>query len=173
MLIQKGDWCLRSYRETDAPSLAKYANNPRISATMSDGFPYPYTLDHAQNWLRNVQKMPHETFFAIAFKQEVVGGIGFSLRTDVYRKSAEIAYWLAEPFWGQGIITWAVQAISQYAFENFDLVRLQAAIYEINPASVRVLEKAGYQLEGRLRKSVYKNGKLIDSLLYAKIKEDA
>lgn len=89
----------------------------------------------------------------------------------MHRRSAEIGYWLGEPFWGRGIATAAVIAVTGYAFTRHDLVRLHAGVFEWNPASARVLEKAGYSLEGRLRKSVTKNGETIDQLLYATIRE--
>ena len=89
----------------------------------------------------------------------------------MYRRSAEIGYWLGEPFWGRGIATAALRAVTDYAFAQHDLVRLHAAVYEWNPASARVLEKVGYVLEGRLRKSVTRDGQTIDGLLYARIRE--
>ena len=88
----------------------------------------------------------------------------------MYRRSAEIGYWLAEPFWGQGIATRAVRALSDWAFASFDLVRIFAAVFETNPASARVLEKAGFALEGRLRQSITKNGRTFDELLYARLR---
>jgi RimJ/RimL family protein N-acetyltransferase len=90
----------------------------------------------------------------------------------VHRKSAEIGYWLGEPFWGRGIITKALAAMTKYAFSNFDLIRLYAYVFETNPASMRVLEKAGYKLEGRLRKSVIKDGQILDQMVYAMLKDE-
>ena len=95
-------------------------------------------------------------------------GIGVA---GVNRRSAEIGYWLGEPFWGQGIATKAVGALTDYAYAHLDLIRLYATVFEWNPASARVLEKAGYAHEGRLRKSVTKDGKIIDQLLYAIVRE--
>ncbi len=95
-------------------------------------------------------------------------GIGVA---GVNRHSAEIGYWLGEPFWGQGIATKAVRALTEYAFAHLDLVRIYGTVFEWNPASARVLEKAGYTHEGRLRKSITKDGKIIDQLLYAIVRE--
>ena len=103
---------------------------------------------------------------------EAVGGIGFTPQHDVERRSAEIGYWLAEEFWGRGIATEALIAVTEYAFANFDLCRLYAHVFDWNGASARVLEKAGYEFEGRLKKSVTKNGQIIDQLMYAKIREE-
>ncbi len=102
---------------------------------------------------------------------EVIGGIGLTLQRDVHRRSAEIGYWLGEPFWGRGIAAEALAAVSEYAFAEHDLVRLFACVYEGNPASARVLEKAGYVCEGRLRKSVTKAAQTLDQFLYARISD--
>jgi RimJ/RimL family protein N-acetyltransferase len=112
-----------------------------------------------------------ETNFAIAVAGEAVGGIGFILQPDVARRSAEIGYWLGEEFWGRGIATEAVIAMTARAFANHDLCRVYAHVFEWNRASARVLEKAGYEFEGRLRKSVTKDGKTIDQLMYAVVRE--
>jgi RimJ/RimL family protein N-acetyltransferase len=98
---------------------------------------------------------------------EAVGGIGFTLQQDVAFRSAEIGYWLGEEFWGRGIATEALKAVTEHAFNEYDLCRLYAHVFEWNQASARVLEKAGYEFEGRLRKSVTKDGKTIDQLMYA------
>ncbi|MGH7406412.1 MAG: GNAT family N-acetyltransferase [Candidatus Methylomirabilales bacterium] len=101
---------------------------------------------------------------------EAVGRIGLDLQTDVHRRSAEIGFWLAEPYWGRGIATEAVRAMTDFAFATFDLCRIFAGVFEWDPASVRVLEKAGYAYEGRLRKSVTKDGQTIDAFLYAVVR---
>jgi len=111
------------------------------------------------------------TSFAIALDDEAVGGIGFTVQNDVAHRSAEIGYWLGEQFWGRGIATEALTAVTEYAFKNFDLCRLYAHVFEWNPASARVLEKAGYDFEGRLKKSVTKNGQTIDQLMYAIVRD--
>ena len=101
----------------------------------------------------------------------MVGSIGLTLQEDVHRRSAEIGYWLGEPFWGRGIMSEAVPAFTAYAFATFDVCRLYATVFEWNPASARILEKAGYVLEGRLRKSVTKDGRIIDQFLFACVRE--
>jgi ribosomal-protein-alanine N-acetyltransferase len=158
---------IRSYQPSDAETLARYANNRKIWLNLRDGFPHPYTIDDARNFIAMAINKEPETFFAICTQTEVIGGIGYSLHTDVERISAEIGYWLGEPFWGKGIITEALKALTQYAIKAHGLYRIYAVPYETNKASFRVLEKAGYQLEGRMRKSAIKDGKVIDQLLYA------
>jgi RimJ/RimL family protein N-acetyltransferase len=112
------------------------------------------------------------TAFAIAVGDEAIGVIGLHPGRDVHRRSAEIGFWLGEPFWGRGIATRAVRALTARAFERTKLVRIHAHVFEWNEASARVLEKAGYALEGRLRKSVFKDGRIIDQLLFATLAPD-
>lgn len=169
MEISCNNFKLRSFAAADAGSLCKYADNRKIWSNLRDGFPHPYTLDDALRFLANVKEMQPETFFAIATSTEVIGSIGFNLGQDVHRRTAELGYWLAEPFWNRGIITEAISAIVQYAFGNFDLVRIFAEPYASNFASARVLEKCGFVYEGRLKANVYKDGKVLDQLLYAKV----
>ena len=114
-----------------------------------------------------------ETNFAIAVNNEAVGGIGFTIQMDEARRSAEIGYWLGEEFWGRGIATEALIAVTDYAFCEFEICRLYAHVFEWNPASARVLEKAGYEFEGRMRKSVTKVGQTIDKLMFACVRESS
>ena len=170
MEIRFSDYMIRSWEMDDAPAIVKYANNKRIWRNLRDAFPHPYTLSDAQDFLNKVTAHDPECVFAIVTKTEAIGGIGMVIGEDIHRFSAELGYWLAEPFWNQGIMTLAVKRMVEYAFTNLNLHRIYAEPYEGNDASVRVLEKAGFQFEGRLKTSVYKNGKLLDQLLYAKVK---
>ena len=171
MLIDIGGWWIRSWQPTDVTALVKYADNRNIWLNLKDRFPNPYHEEDARAWIERATAPQSELNYAIAFNQEAIGGIGLLLQQDVHRRSAEIGYWLGEPFWGQGIATKAVRALTEYAFAHLDLVRLYATVFEWNPASARVLENAGYAYEGRLRKSVTKDGKTIDQLLYAIVRE--
>jgi RimJ/RimL family protein N-acetyltransferase len=164
-----GGWRVRSWRPGDEAALVKYANNRNIWINLRDAFPHPYTRSNARAWVQRSARQRPATQFAIASEQEAAGAIGFLLQEDVYRRSAEVGYWLGEPFWGRGITTRALRALTDYAFAQFDLVRLYATVFEWNPASVRVLEKSGFTFEGRLRKSVVKDGKTIDQFLYAMV----
>ena len=161
---------IRSWASSDAEALASYANNRRVWINMRDGFPYPYTRKDAGSFLEMVSHQEPVTFCAIATPQEAIGGIGISINKDVHRLTAELGYWLAEPYWGKGFMTEAVGKFCDYAFECFGLVRIYAEPYANNQGSVRVLEKAGFTLEGRMQCSVIKDGKIGDQLLYAKIK---
>lgn len=162
---------VRSWEWRDRDAIVRHANNRNVSINLRDRFPYPYTVKDAQSWLDHVVGYKPETNFAIDVAGEAVGGIGFTLQSDVARRSAEIGYWLGEEFWGRGITTEALIAVTDHAFANYDLCRLYAHVFEWNGASARVLEKAGYTLEGVLRKSVFKDGQTIDQLMYAAIRE--
>ena len=170
-ILPDGEWQIRSFRPEDAAAIAKYANNRAVSRNLRDRFPHPYSLRHAEVWIDLASAQMPETNFAIASTTEAIGGIGLELGRDVHRRSANVGYWLGEPFWGRGIATEALRALTEYAFATFDLARLDAHVYEWNPASARVLEKAGYEYEGRLRKSVTKDGQTIDQWLYAMVRE--
>ena len=171
MDIQIGDFKIRDFVPQDRHALVEYGDNPNVAANLRDRFPSPYTLAAADEWIALVTSRERPTHFAIANANEVIGGIGLELRGDVYRHSAEIGYWLGEPLWGRGIATRAVRALTEWAMDELDLVRIYAAVFEVNTASVRVLEKAGYAFEARLRKSVIKNGRFMDELVYARIRE--
>lgn len=156
---------LRDWRISDVESLTRYANNRAVSRNMRDIFPFPYTEADATRWIGMAMASP-ETYWAIEVEGEAVGGIGIHPMQDVYRRTAEIGYWLAEPFWRRGIMTQAVKVMKHYAFERFDFVRLEAGVYSWNPASCRVLEKAGFTREAINRKAVIKDGQLLDRILY-------
>jgi RimJ/RimL family protein N-acetyltransferase len=160
---------VRSWVWKDRDAIVYHANNRNVWINLRDRFPHPYTRNDARNWLEMVIGTKPETNFAIAVAEEAVGGIGFSIQPDVGYRSAEIGYWLGEEYWGRGITSEALNAVSDHAFANHDLCRLFAHVFEWNIASARVLEKAGYQFEGRLRKSVTKDKQTIDQLMYAKV----
>lgn len=167
MVLKLTRCTIRPWQHGDEASLAQHANNRNIWRNLRDTFPHPYTLKDAEEWIRFASAENPPRNFAIVVEGEAAGGLGFVLKDDVYRRTAEIGYWLGEKFWGRGIITEAVDAMTEYAFANFDICRIQAGVYEWNPASMRVLEKAGYALEARLRKSIIKDGETIDELIYA------
>ncbi len=161
---------LRPFREADETALVRHASDRRISRWMRDAFPYPYTLDDARTWIACSAIWNPVRNLAIVVDGELVGGIGLDVQGDVFKRSAEIGYWLGHAAWGKGIATEAVQALVGHAFREFDVVRLYAGVFEGNEASARVLEKAGFALEGRLRSAIWKDGQLLDQLLFAKLR---
>ena len=165
--ILDGQFMIREWCEDDAACLVKYANNPKIALNLRDAFPYPYGLEDAKTFLGLAMKMDPKTYLAIATRDEAIGSIGMTFGQDVHRYTAEMGYWLAESFWGRGIITAAVKAFTKWAFDSFELNRIFAEPYTTNPASARVLEKAGFTLEGTLRSMVVKNGQILDQWMYA------
>jgi [ribosomal protein S5]-alanine N-acetyltransferase len=161
---------LRPWRVGDEPSLVRHADNRNVSRNLKDRFPFPYTTADAAAWVTHAGTRTPFTSLAIAVEGAAVGGIGIELGADVFHRSAEIGYWLGEPFWGRGIATEALRAMTDYAFAHFDICRLEAGVFGWNPASARVLEKAGYTLEGRARCAVVKDGRLGDRLLYGLVR---
>lgn len=169
MDLKFGWFRIRNWKEYDIASLAGHANNYKIWLNLRDSFPYPYTIDHAREWV-TIASVPPVMHFAIEVNGAAVGGIGFNQNDDIHRRSVEIGYWLGEDFWGRGIMSEAVKAVTGYAFINWDITRIYAGVFEWNPASMRVLEKAGYKLDGILRKNVTKDGKIIDEHVYSFIR---
>ena len=173
MLIILPDFILRDWRADDAPSLARHADHRRIWLNMRDAFPHPYTVADAKAFLAFVADMQPRSYFAIARGDQAIGGIGYTLRSEVERVSAEIGCWLGTAFWGRGIMTAALRAVTAYTFhEHPELRRIYAVPYAGSAASVRVLEKVGYRCEGRLRQSAIKDGQIIDQLLYAILRDE-
>ncbi len=161
---------LRSWRSTDLEALVRLANNPLIARNLRDLFPHPYTRDAGKLWIEAVLRTDPRTRWAIAVDGEFAGSIGVTPKEREERCTAEIGYWLGEPFWGRGVMTEAVGALTAYAFATFDVVRLEAGVFEGNTASMRVLEKNGYTLEATLKRRVIKDGELKDQLMYARLR---
>ncbi len=156
---------LRPWYQDDAEDLTKHANNKKIANSLRDGFPNPYTINDAKFWLKN-NLTNKNLLLAIEVNNEAVGGIGIIYQSDVYRRGAEIGYWLSEEYWGQGIMTEAIIILVQHTFNNSDIVRIHAGTFETNIASARVLEKAGFGLEAIRKKAVFKNGILMNEHMY-------
>ena len=171
MQLNLKDCVLRSWQLEDAAAVQRHADNRRIWLNVRDMFPHPYRLADAEAFMKLIVGSEPETVVAIATASEAIGCIGLRLGEDVHRKTAELGYWLAEPFWGRGIMSEAVVAFTRHAFNTLDLVRIYAEPFANNRASARVLEKAGFILEGRLRSNVCKDGQVLDSLIYATVRQ--
>lgn len=159
---------LRKYTKEDIKSLAALANDFEVSKNLRDIFPYPYTEEDATNFIELVTALSPEKGieFVITIDDIFVGAIGMSFSTDIYRKTAEIGYWLGTPFWNQGIISKAIQMIVTYTFDNYPIHKIYAEIFATNIGSQRALEKNGFILEGNLKEHVYKHNAYHDVLLY-------
>lgn len=157
---------VRSFGREDAESLALHADNREVWLNLRDAFPHPYTIADAETFIERCRQPP-ETTFAIVVDGHAVGAVGFLLGSDVERISAELGYWLGESYWGRGIMTAVVKAVTDYAAREHGLTRVFATPFSWNRASMRVLEKAGYVLEGIMRRSALKDGEIVDKFLYA------
>lgn len=166
------DRCVvRDWAAGDVSALVRHANNRNVWINLRDRFPYPYTETHARQFLTHIATQTPQTVWAIEVDGEAAGAIGLVLMSDVERVSAEIGYWLGEAVWGRGIGTAALRAVTAEAFRRFELLRIFALPFADNVASIRVLEKAGYALEGRLPQSAIKDGIVRDQLLYGAYKQ--
>jgi [ribosomal protein S5]-alanine N-acetyltransferase len=172
MKITFDEFCIRSHEFSDLDVIVKYANNYNVSRLLRDQFPFPYTRFNAEAWLMETCNQEIETNFAIANDKEFIGAIGIVQQTDVNKYSAEIGYWIAEPFWEKGIVTSALRIFTEFVFDNFVVNRIFANVFEGNIASEKVLLKTGYKKEAVLRKAVCKEGIFLDQYIYAILKEE-
>ena len=157
---------LRAWTMNDLPSMVKHANNFKIANNLSDGFPHPYTEEHGKKFLKMFMEDNSQLILCIEVNGEAVGSMGIHPRKDIYRKNAEIGYWLGEPFWGQGIIGKLIPEMVTKGFEMFDIERIYAPIFGRNKASQRVLAKNGFVVESRLEKTIFKNGEFEDEVVF-------
>jgi len=158
---------LRPWSMDDLNSLVKYANDIEISKNLTNKFPYPYTKENGTNFINFATKDNPIHIFAIDIHGEAVGGIGIHPQDDIQCKNAELGYWLAQDYWGRGIISKAIAQIVSFGFKTYDLTRIFARPFGSNIASQKVLEKNGFVLEAKFEKTLYKNGKFEDELIYA------
>jgi len=161
------DFTIRPWRKSDLKFLLKYADNPRIAMNLTDMFPHPYTRQSGKRFLKMARSADPVRIFAIDINGEAVGSIGVFPGVDIRRNNAEIGYWLAEPFWGKGIMTEAVKQMVAYSFKTFNINRIFAGTFGRNTGSQRVLVKAGFSLEARFEKNYVKNDELEDEVVYA------
>lgn len=161
------EFTLRSFVEADAELLPGYANNFNIARFLTDAFPHPYAEQDAKRFIAMATQDEPRRILAIDIGGRASGAIGLHPQPDVFRANAELGYWLAEPFWGKGIMTEVVKQMVKYGFSQFDFQRIFARPFGTNLASQKVLEKAGFRLEGRFDRTLIKNGEWLDELVYA------
>ncbi len=163
---------LKKWELSDAKDLAIALSNKKIQDNLRDGLPYPYTEKDGVDYISAMLTADeNDTFaFAIMADDKVVGSIGAFRQGNIHRRTAELGYYIAEEYWGRGIMTEAVKQICEYVFDKSDIIRIYAEPFAYNTASCRVLEKAGFQYEGTLRSNAVKNGKVIDMKMFAVIK---
>jgi ribosomal-protein-alanine N-acetyltransferase len=169
--VAPSELVFRTWRARDVDALVEYANNRNVWINLKDRFPFPYTREDAEAWVgMNHLLIGPPVNFAIDVGGKACGGVGLDLLEDVLQRTASVGYWVAEPLWNQGIATRAVEFICNYAFSALPVDRLQAGVFDWNPASARVLEKSGFVQEGRLRRAVVKEGRVGDLLLYGRLR---
>jgi len=171
-ILDAGPCLLRPWREDDVDALVAIANNPHVARNLTHLFPHPYTQACAQNWISHTQSGTDPHVWAIETMGQLAGGIGLHRREGVFAHTGVIGYWLGEAFWGRGLASAALAAVCHHAFATLGLVRLEAAVFARNPASMRVLEKNGFQREGVLRKSIYKEDQYIDQVCYSRLSHE-
>lgn len=166
------DCSIRTWSLTDAAELAANLSNKNVQDNLRDGLPYPYTQKDAEEYITAMINADlDKTFaFAIVLDDKAIGSIGVFRCENIHCRTAELGYYIGEPYWGKGIMTNAVQRTCEYVFSHSDILRIFAEPFSDNIASCRVLEKAGFQFEGLLRKNAVKNGKIVDMKMYALVR---
>jgi len=174
MEIRVGNILLRQWRKEDAERLVEIGNNKKIFDNLRDAFPHPYKLEDAHWFIDNHASDSNKLVrvFAIVVDGKVVGNVGTYLQEDVYRKNAEIGYFLAEEYWGKGIMTTVVKMIVEFLFENYDIIRISAEPFSRNIGSRKCLEKSGFKCEAELKNNVIKNDVIESSCIYSLLRED-
>ncbi|WP_025145764.1 GNAT family N-acetyltransferase [Pedobacter jeongneungensis] len=157
---------LRPYQPSDVESLVKYANNFNISKYLTNKFPFPYEKKDGEAFIQLALSHHPLQIKAIVFNGEVIGSIGVHQLNDIYSKSAEMGYWIAEEYWGKGIVPLAIKEMLQYGFATFDIDRIFARTTHTNLASQRVLKKSGFIFEAELKATIFKNGEYFDELIF-------
>lgn len=160
---------IRSLKPSDTSELTKLANNKKVWDGLRDYFPFPYKEKDAETFINLTKQENPKQNFGIEYKNVICGVIGIIIQKDVYRKTAEIGYWIGEPFWGKGIATKAVALITEYGFNQLDLNRIYAGVFENNISSMKVLEKNGFEKEGIFKNAILKNGKVCDEHRFYKL----
>ena len=165
---------IRKWKLTDAKDIAVVLSNKKIHDNLRDGLPYPYSEQDGIDFISSMLSANEdETFaFAITVDDKVIGSIEVFRQKNIHRQTAEMGYYIAEEYWGKGVMTDAVKQICEYVFRNTDILRIYAEPFAYNTGSCRVLEKAGFQYEGTLRNNAVKNGKVIDMRMYSLLREE-
>lgn len=165
---------IRKWQLADAKDLATALSNKKVQDNLRDGLPYPYTEQDGEDYISlMLDADENNTFaFAVTVGEKVIGSISAFRQDNIHRQSAELGYYIAEEYWGKGIMTEAVKQLCDYVFAHTDIIRIYAEPFAYNIASCRVLEKAGFICEGTLRSNAVKNGKVLDVKMYSKLKTE-
>jgi RimJ/RimL family protein N-acetyltransferase len=167
--LTDGEVTLRNFRRTDKYRMAEMTNNEKVAINLRDAFPHPYAVADAQQFINTFIGQKPLQVFAIEYQGKYVGNIGLHRQDDVYSKSAELGYFIGEPYWGKGITPRAVNLICEYGFRELDVVSIYSGVFEYNLPSQRILEKCGFKREAVLKSAVCKKGRIFDEIRYAKV----
>lgn len=164
---------IRKWKIDDKSALAVNLNNPKVLNNLRDGLPYPYTEQDAEKFIRAMLSSDkNNTFaFAITLNEKVIGSIGVFRQENIHFKTAEIGYYIGEPYWGNGYMTSAIKQVCKHVFEHTDIIRIYAEPFSHNIASCKALEKVGFRYEGTLKSNAVKCRKVVDTKMYALIRE--
>ncbi|MEP7229854.1 MAG: GNAT family protein [Ginsengibacter sp.] len=169
-MFKENNIILRGFTNDDRTPMANLANNKKIWDNVRDILPFPYTEKDAENFINMVKLEDVPLTFAIEYNGQFCGVIGLKTQSDVYKKSAEIGYWIGEPFWSKGIATTSVKVLTAHGMDLLGFVRIHTGVFEYNIGSMRVLEKNGYEKDGIFKKSIFKNGKMWDEHRFSIVK---
>ena len=160
---------IRKWKLSDAADLARAVSNKNVQDNLRDGLPYPYTERDGAEYIEAMLSADENKIFAFAVTVDdrAIGSVSVFRGENIHRRTAELGYYIAEEYWGKGVMTDAVKQICEYVFNNSDIIRIYAEPFADNKASCRVLEKAGFQFEGILKSNAIKNEKIIDMKMYA------
>jgi ribosomal-protein-alanine N-acetyltransferase len=167
LITSNADCELRPWRTEDMSSLVRHANNRNVWRNLTHSFPSPYTVEDAKAWITIANQASSGVHLAVVFKGEAVGGIGAIAGEGIFQRTAQFGYWLGEELWNKGLASAAAQAMVAHLRNSSPFARLEAPVFAWNPHSMRVLENAGFVREGVLKRSVFKDGELVDSVMYA------
>lgn len=156
------EFSLRPWKSEDIPSLIRHANNIEVARFLKDRFPHPYTAEHAEVFMKMAADVANQLILAIVVNGEPCGSLGIHPMGDIFRKNAEIGYWLTPEHWGKGIISRSIPVMINKGFEMYDITRIFARVFGNNPASRRVLEKNGFVMEAELKGTLFKNNEFLD-----------
>ncbi len=169
-MLKENNIILRRFTNDDRVPMANLVNNKKIWDNVRDILPFPYTEQDAENFINMVKLEDITLTFSIEYNGQFCGVIGLKKQSDVYKKTAEIGYWIGEPFWKKGIATTSVKVLTAHGMDSLGFVRIHTGVFEYNIGSMRVLEKNGYEKDGIFKKSIFKNGKMWDEHRFSIVK---
>lgn len=160
---------LRKLKKLDAPAICQNAKDFDIARYTT--LPHPYKLKNAKEFIKMThQKIRKKKAFELGIElketKEIIGMMSL-MNIDYNNKNAEIGYWLGKKYWGKKIMKEAIKLILNFGFKKLRLVRIYARVMHPNISSAKLLEKSGFQYEGRMRKAILRKGKWMDELRYS------